>query len=135
MTPLAGIKVLAVEIGAAGPWCSRLLADMGAEVVKIEPLEGDLTRNWDSVCNGLSAAHVFLNRNKKSLTLNLKSDEGREIFLKLAAEADVVFENFKPGTVARLGVDYDAVRAVKPDIVYGHISGFGQDGPYRDEKA
>ncbi len=135
MTPLAGIKVLAVEIGAAGPWCSRLLADMGAEVVKIEPLEGDLTRNWDSVCNGLSAAHVFLNRNKKSLTLNLKSDEGREIFLKLATEADVVFENFKPGTVARLGVDYDAIRAVKPDIVYGHISGFGQDGPYRDEKA
>ncbi|MBT4428208.1 MAG: CoA transferase, partial [Rhodospirillaceae bacterium] len=81
MTPLAGIKVLAVEIGAAGPWCSRMLADMGAEVVKVEPLEGDLTRNWDSVCNGLSAAHVFLNRNKKSLALNLKSDEGREIFL------------------------------------------------------
>jgi crotonobetainyl-CoA:carnitine CoA-transferase CaiB-like acyl-CoA transferase len=135
MTPLSGIKVLAVEIGAAGPWCSRLLADMGAEVVKVEPLEGDLTRNWDSVCKGLSAAHVFLNRNKKSLTLNLKSDEGREIFLKLAAEADIVFENFKPGVVARLGIDYAAVRTVKADIIYGHISGFGQDGPYRDEKA
>ncbi|MBT5676235.1 MAG: CoA transferase [Rhodospirillaceae bacterium] len=135
MTPLAGIKVLAVEIGAAGPWCSRMLADMGAEVVKVEPLEGDLTRNWDSVCNGLSAAHVFLNRNKKSLALNLKSDEGREIFLRLAAEADVVFENFKPGVVARLGIDYADVRAVKADIIYGHISGFGQDGPYRDEKA
>ena len=135
MTPLAGIKVLAVEIGAAGPWCSRLLADMGAEVVKVEPLEGDLTRNWDGVCNGLSAAHVFLNRNKKSLTLNLKSAEGREIFLKLAAEADVVFENFKPDVVSRLGIDYAAVKAVKADIIYGHISGFGQDGPYRDDKA
>ena len=122
MTPLSGIKVLAVEIGAAGPWCSRMLADMGAEVVKVEPLEGDLTRHWDSACKGLSAAHVFLNRNKKSLTLNLKSDEGREIFLK-------------PGVVTRLGIDYEAVRAVKPDIIYGHISGFGQDGPYRDEKA
>jgi len=135
MIPLSGIKVLAVEIGAAGPWCSRMLADMGAEVVKVEPLEGDLTRHWDSACKGLSAAHVFLNRNKKSLTLNLKSDEGREIFLKLAAEADVIMENFKPGVVTRLGIDYEAVRAVKPDIIYGHISGFGQDGPYRDEKA
>lgn len=135
MTPLAGIKVLAVEIGAAGPWCSRLLADMGAEVIKVEPLEGDLTRNWDSVCNGLSAAHVFLNRNKKSLAINLKSDEGREIFLKLSTEADIVFENFKPGVVSRLGIDYAAVQVVKPDIIYGHISGFGQDGPYRDEKA
>ena len=135
MTPLNGIKVLAVEIGAAGPWCSRMLADMGAEVVKIEPLTGDLTRHWDTACRGLSAAHVFLNRNKKSLTLNLKSDEGREIFLKLAAEADTIIENFKPGVVARLGIDYEAVRAVNPDIIYGHISGFGQDGPYRDEKA
>ena len=135
MTPLSAIKVLAVEIGAAGPWCSRMLADMGAEVVKIEPLSGDLTRHWDGACRGLSAAHVFLNRNKKSLTLNLKSDEGREIFLKLAAEADVIIENFKPGVVARLGIDYEAVRAVKPDIIYGHISGFGQDGPYRDQKA
>ena len=131
MTPLSGNKVLTVEIGAAGPWCSRQLADMGAEVVKVEPRTGDVSRHWDGVANGLSVAH----RNKKSLALDLKSDEGREIFLKLAAGANAIVENFKPGAVARLGIGYEEVHAVKPDIVYGHISGFGQDGPYRDEKA
>ncbi len=135
MTPLSGIKILAVEIGAAGPWCSRMLAVMGAEVVKVEPKTGDVARHWDGVAGGLSAAHAFLNRNKKSLAFDLKSDEGREIFLKLAAEADAIVENFTPGAVTRLGIGYEEVRAVKPDIVYGHISGFGQDGPYRDEKA
>jgi itaconate CoA-transferase len=135
MTPLSGIKLLAVEIGAAGPWCSRMLADMGAEVIKVEPKTGDVSRHWDSVAGGLSAAHVFLNRNKKSLAIDLKSDEGRDIFLKLAAEADAIVENFKPGAVARLGIGYEDVRKINPRIVYGHISGFGQDGPYRDEKA
>ena len=132
---LEGCRILSVEVGAAAPFASRLLADLGAAVVKVEPLEGDLSRGWDTACNGIAAGFVWLNRNKQSLTLNLKRAEGRKIFLALAADADVVLENFKPGAVGRLGIDYEAVKTVKPDIIYGHISGFGQQGPYRDEKA
>ena len=135
MTVLANYKILTFETGAAAPFATRLLADLGAAVIKVEMLEGDTSRDWDGVCNGLSAGFVWLNRNKQSLTLNLKSEEGRKIFMQLAADVDVVLENFKPGVVTRLGIDYEAIKAVNHDIVYGHISGFGQRGPYRDEKA
>ncbi|MCZ2095696.1 MAG: CoA transferase [Anaerolineae bacterium] len=133
---LTGIRVVSVEVGAAGPFAARLLADLGASVVKVEPPDGgDIARSWDTACKGLSAAHVWLNRNKRSLTLDLKQPAGREVFMRLAAEADIVLENFRPGAVARLGIDYEAVKAVNPRIIYGHISGFGQEGPYRDAKA
>jgi itaconate CoA-transferase len=134
--PLSDVRVVAIETGAAGPFASRLLADLGADVVKIEPPGvGDVSRTWDTVCDGLSSATIWLNRNKRSVALDLKTEQGREALLKLAATADVVTENFKPGAVDKLGVGYEAVRAVQPKIIYGHISGFGRTGPYRDEKA
>jgi itaconate CoA-transferase len=133
--PLEGVRVLAVEVGAAGPFASRLLADLGADVIKVEPPGGDLARGWDTVARGFSAAHVWLNRNKRSLVLDLKEPKGRELFFELAATADVVLENFKPGVVDELGVGYADVCKVRPDIVYGHISGFGQTGPDSNRKA
>jgi crotonobetainyl-CoA:carnitine CoA-transferase CaiB-like acyl-CoA transferase len=129
--PLARFKVLDLTRARAGPTAVRQLADMGAEVIKIEdPGENDAR----SVTAGERHGFDFqnLHRNKRSLTLNLKPDEGKEIFFKLVAQADVVIENYRPGVKHRLGVDYEACKAVNPRIVYGSISGFGQDGPYAD---
>ena len=126
--PLEGIRVLDLTRARAGPTCARQLADWGADVVKIEePAAADA----DQV-TGPRTDSDFLNlhRNKRGITINLKADQGREIFLRLAKTADVVLENYRPGVKHRLGVDYDACRAVNPRIVYGSISGFGQDGPY-----
>ena len=134
---LDGIRVLDVSRVLTGPYCSMMLADLGAEVVKIEiPGRGDDTRAWGPPFQGGESAYFLsVNRNKKSVTLNLKTDEGRGILLQLAARSDVFLENFAPGVAAKLGIDYDAVRAVKPGIVYCSISGFGQEGPYRDHPA
>ena len=133
---LEGVRVLTVENGASGPLCSRLLGDLGADVVKVErPGMGDVNRHWDTVVYGESAAHAWLDRNKRSLELDLKSDEGRELFLDLAERADVVTQNGAPGVVERLGVDYESVREVNPGIVYLNISGYGRSGPYSDRKA
>lgn len=133
---LEGVTVLAVESGAAGPLCSRLLGDLGADVVKVErPGVGDVNRHWDTVVHGESAAHAWLDRNKRSLELDLKTDEGRALFLDLAERADVVTQNVAPGVVDRLGVGYETVREVNPEIVYLHISGYGRSGPYSDRKA
>src|SRR4030067_259283 len=114
-----------------------MLADLGAEVVKIEiPGRGDDTRAWGPPFQGGESAYFLsVNRNKKSVTLNLKTDEGRGILLQLAARSDVFLENFAPGVAAKLGIDYDAVRAVKPGVVYCSISGFVHEGPYRDHPA
>jgi len=133
---LEGILVLDLTVSISGPFCTRLLGDWGARVIKVEaPGRGDLTREWDSVCRGLSAAFVWTNRNKESLTLNLKTPEGRQILLELAERADIVVENLRPGTVERLGVGYADVRARNPRVIYGHISGYGHDGPYAEMKA
>ncbi len=129
--PLEGIRALDLTRARAGPTCARQLADWGADVTKIElpprPGGGD----------GITGErHGFdfqnLHRNKRSLTLNLKAEAGRDIFMKLAKDADVIVENYRPGVKHRLGIDYEAVREVNPRIVYGSISGFGQAGPYRD---
>ena len=129
--PLAHIRVLDLTRARAGPTAVRQLADWGADVVKIEAPPGGDAR---SVVSG--ARHGFdfqnLHRNKRSMTLNLKADKGRGIFLAMAKHADVVVENYRAGVKHRLGIDYEAVRAVNPGIVYGSISGFGQSGPYRD---
>ena len=129
--PLAHIRVLDLTRARAGPTAVRQLADWGADVVKIEAPPGGDAR---SVVSG--ARHGFdfqnLHRNKRSMTLNLKADKGRGIFLEMAKHADVVVENYRAGVKHRLGIDYEAVRAVNPGIVYGSISGFGQSGPYRD---
>lgn len=134
---LEGIRVLDVSRVLTGPYCSLMLADLGAEVIKVEiPGRGDDTRAWGPpFLGGESAYFLSVNRNKKSVTVNLKSPEGRKILLALAARSDVFLENFAPGVAARLGLDYDALRAVNPRLVYCSISGFGQDGPYRDHPA
>ena len=128
---LEGIRVLEIASYVTGPFASMLLADLGAEVVKIEqPGLGDPFRGWGE--NLYSSNFRSLNRNKKSLTLDIRRDEAREIFLKLAAESDVVIENFRPGTLEKRGMGYEAVRSLNPKVVYCSISGFGQSGPYRD---
>ncbi len=126
---LAGIRVLDLTMFLAGPYCSRLLADVGAEVIKIEPASGDFLRNAPPVVAGTSRYFAQLNSGKKSIVLNLKDPSDHQAFLTLAKAADVVVENFRPGVMKRLGLDYDAVRKVKPDVIYCSISGYGQSGP------
>src|SRR6476660_999151 len=126
--PLAQIKVLDLTLHRAGPTCVRQLADWGADVIKIETPGG---AKGDAIgASRTGADYQNLHRNKRAMTLNLKSDEGRAIFMKLAERADVIVENYKSDVKYRLGIDYEAVRKVNPRIVYGSISGFGQDGPY-----
>ncbi|MDB5532535.1 MAG: frc 3 [Hyphomicrobiales bacterium] len=125
--PLSKYKVLDLTRARAGPTAARQLADWGADVIKIEMLGGD-GGGFDGHRD--SADFQNLHRNKRSLTLDLKSEEGREIFNKLATTSDVILENFRPDVKHRLGIDYEAIRALNPRIVYGSISGFGQDGPY-----
>ena len=134
---LDGIQVLDVSRVLTGPYCSMMLADAGAEVTKIEmPGRGDDTRAWGPpFVGGESSYFLSVNRNKKSVTVNMKAPEGRSIILALAARSDVFLENFVPGVAERLGLDYASVRAVNPRIVYCSISGFGQEGPYRDRPA
>ncbi len=137
-TPLAlsGVRVLALEVSVAGPHCSRILADMGAEVIKVEkPGAGDLIRGWDSVVRGLSTGFVWLNGNKRSFTVDLKKPAGLEAVRRLVKRVDVVLENFAPGVADSLGLGADALRALNPRLIYCSISGYGQDGPYRDLKA
>jgi crotonobetainyl-CoA:carnitine CoA-transferase CaiB-like acyl-CoA transferase len=129
--PLAGIRVIELANFIAGPLAGTLLADMGADVVKIEPPQGDMGRAMPPLTNGESVSFVALNRNKRSLALDLKHDKAREIVLKLAAESDVFLEAYRPGALDKLGLGADGVRAVNPRIVYTSVSGFGQTGPYR----
>jgi crotonobetainyl-CoA:carnitine CoA-transferase CaiB-like acyl-CoA transferase len=129
--PLDGVKVLDFTAIMAGPYCTLMLADMGAEVIKIESFpEGDGSRRFDPKVNGESYCFAVLNRNKKSVALNVKDERGRDIFMKLAGDTDIVIENYRPGVTRKLGIDYQAVKAVNSDIIYASISGFGQTGPY-----
>lgn len=131
MRPLQGIKVLDLSWVYAGPFGTLILNDLGAEVVKLEaPGVGDYTRYFPPLKNYWSGYFYMLNRGKKSITLNLKSDKGKEIFFGLIKHFDVVAENFVPGTMDRLGVGYETAREVNPRIIYASISGFGRNGPY-----
>lgn len=128
---LEGIRVLELASYVTGPFAALLLADLGADVVKIEqPGQGDPFRGWGEKL--YSATFCSLNRNKKSVTLDIRRDEGRDIFLKLAAGSDIVIENFRPGTMEKRGLGYEAIQALNPKVIYCSISGFGQKGPYRD---
>jgi crotonobetainyl-CoA:carnitine CoA-transferase CaiB-like acyl-CoA transferase len=128
---LTGIKILEAASYVTGPFAAQLLADMGAEVIKVEePKRGDPFRGWGE--RNYSATFCSLNRNKKSITLDLRTQEGREIALKLAAGADALIENFRPGVMDKRGLGYDDVKEINPNIVYCSISGFGPTGPYRD---
>ncbi len=130
--PLEGIRVLELGNFIAGPFCGMLLGDMGADVIKIErPARGDQTRAMPPLVNGESASFAALNRNKRSLVLDLKQPEARDIVLALAKKSDVFLENNRPGVLDKLGLGAAQVRAVNPDIVYTSASGFGQTGPYR----
>jgi formyl-CoA transferase len=128
---LSGIKVIEAASYVTGPFASQLLADMGAEVIKIEePKRGDPFRGWGE--RNYAATFCSLNRNKKSLTLDLRTEEGRGIALKLAKNADALIQNFRPGVMEKYGLSYETIKAINPKIVYCSISGFGPRGPYRD---
>jgi formyl-CoA transferase len=130
---LNGLRVIDSTQHLAGPSCAMFLADMGAEVIKIEPPgRGDTTRILGKLQQGESPMFTVLNRNKQSLTVNYKDRRGVEIFKQLAVQSDVIVENNRAGVMDRLGLGYEAVRAVNPQIIYASISGFGQTGPYRD---
>ncbi len=129
---LSRVRVLDLSRALAGPYCSMLLADQGADVIKIESPGGDLTRHIGPFVNGESVEFLALHRNKRSVVLDLKSPHDRKAFLDLVAVSDVVLENMRPGVVDRLGVGYEAASAVNPRIVYCSLSGFGSSGPMRD---
>jgi crotonobetainyl-CoA:carnitine CoA-transferase CaiB-like acyl-CoA transferase len=128
--PLAGIRVIDLTRVLAGPFCSMSLGDMGAEIIKVEePGKGDDTRGWPPFAGGEATYFMSVNRSKKSLTLNMKPPEGQAILRALIAKADVVLENFRPGTMERLGFGYDVLRKTNPRLIYCSISGFGESGP------
>ncbi|MFQ5614926.1 MAG: CaiB/BaiF CoA transferase family protein [Anaerolineales bacterium] len=134
MTALNDIRILDLSRVLAGPYCTMLLGDYGAEIIKIEaPGTGDGTRQWGPPwAGGESAYFLGVNRNKHSLTLNLKHPKGNEILRRLAAQSDVLIENFKVGTTKKMGIDYDTLKTANPGLIYCSISGYGQNGPYRD---
>jgi CoA:oxalate CoA-transferase len=135
MKPLAGMRVVDFTSMIAGPYCTRLLADCGAEVLKIEEPHGDHMRSRPPLRDGHSTYFGHLNAGKKSVALDLKSEEGRNSAQRLIAASDVVVENFRPGVMKRLGLDYAALAVAKPDLVYCSISGFGQTGPRAEQPA
>jgi len=129
--PLAGAKVLDLTNVMSGPYCTLMLADMGAEVVKIEAFpEGDMSRRFEPKVNGESYCFAVLNRNKRSIGLNLKSPQGLDVFRRLAKQSDFIVENFRPDVKRKMGIDYEAVKKLNPGVIYGSVSGFGQTGPY-----
>jgi len=132
-SPLDGIKILDLTIFQNGPWGTVMLSDMGADVLKIEdPVNGDPARNIAAIGGVAKAVNAYfetMNRNKKSMTLNLKTPEGRDIFFRLAKDADVVVQNFRVGVVEKLGVDYESVKRHNPKIIYASVSGYGSKGP------
>ncbi|MEO1282043.1 MAG: CoA transferase [Pseudomonadota bacterium] len=130
--PLKGMKVIELTQIVAGPVCGLMLADMGAEVVKVEKVDGgdDSRRSLPPDIKGESAAFLMLNRNKRGMALNLKSDKGREVLLRMVADADCLIENFRHDTMNRLGIGYETLKEINPGLIYCEISGFGRTGPY-----
>ncbi len=133
--PLTGVRVLALEQAVVAPFCTRQLADMGAEVIKIERPGGDLARHYDGALNGVSAYFAWLNRGKRSIVLDVKEPHDHDVCERLIARADVFVHNLAPGAVERLGFGYDELAARHPRLIWCGISGYGPDGPYRERKA
>ena len=135
--PLEGVKVLDLTHALAGPYCSTMLADYGAQVIKLEAFgAGDIARTWGTMLPGGETAYfAALHRNKKGIEVNLKHARGKEIFFDLVERCDIVIENFRVGTLKKLGLDYAKAKARNPGIIYCSISGFGQSGPYRERAA
>jgi crotonobetainyl-CoA:carnitine CoA-transferase CaiB-like acyl-CoA transferase len=134
--PLAGVRILDLSIAATGPYAVTLLADQGASVIKVErPGIGDIGR-WVGVSvNGMSALFLMCNRGKRSISVDVHTDQGRDIVRRLARDVDVVVQNYRPGVVERLGIGYDDLRAENPDLIYASLSGFGPEGPYASKGA
>src|SRR5438477_1929169 len=136
MLPLEDVKVLDLTHALAGPFCSTMLADFGAQLIKVEPPTGDIARGWGApMAGGETAYFVSLHRNKRGIVLDLKHAKGKALFFKLVEQCDVVLENYRVGALKKLGLDYEAARKRNPGIIYCSISGFGQNGPYRDRAA
>lgn len=134
MQPLQGIRVLDLSRVLAGPYCTMVLGDLGAEVIKVESPEGDETRGWGPpFLEGESAYYLCVNRNKRSIVVDFKTDDGRSILHRLVKRSDVLVENFRPGTLARFSLDFESVSTLNPSLIYCSISGFGQTGPLRDK--
>ena len=129
---LDGVRVLELARFQAGPRGGMMLSDLGAEVIKVERIDGEETRRHPPMVRGQSVYFTVYNRGKKSICLDLRSDRGKEIFAELVRKSDIVLENFRPGTMAAMGFGYEALRALKRDIILVSVSGFGQFGPYRD---
>lgn len=131
MGPLQGIKVLDLTRVLAGPYCTMMLGDLGAEVIKVEtPTIGDDSRHFGPYQHGESAYFMSLNRNKQSITLNLKTEEGKSILKEFVKKVDIIVENYRPGTMEKLGLGYDVLKEINPQIIYAAASGFGHTGPY-----
>ena len=132
--PLSNIRVIDLSRVLAGPYCTMMLADLGADVVKVErPGRGDDTRQWGPPwAGGESAYYVSINRNKKSIAVNLQAEKGREIVRGLVRTADVLVENWRVGTMEKWGLGYEALQTLNPRLIYCAITGYGQTGPYRD---
>ena len=134
MQPSHGIRVLDLSRVLAGPYCTMVLGDLGADVIKVESPEGDETRGWGPpFAGGESAYYLCVNRNKRSIVVDFKKEAGRAILHELVKRSDVLVENFRPGTLARFALDFDSVAAVNPNLIYCSITGFGQTGPLRDK--
>ncbi len=133
--PFKGIRVLELTSTVSGPFAGMMLADQGADVIKIEPPGiGDLARFMGTVKDGMGAMFSTLNRNKKCICLDFKNTEDLQVLMSLVATADVLIENYRPGIVKKLGIDYDSMKKIKPDLIYCSISGYGQSGPYKEKK-
>ena len=131
--PLSGIRVLESSVQLAGPYCGRLLGELGAEVIKIEPPEGEASRRSPPFFKGASLSYLYWNANKKSLLLNLKHESGKRIFLDLARKSDIIVSNYRVGVMERLGLGYEDIRKLNPQIIYASISGFGAFGPLSNQ--
>ena len=134
MGPLTGLKVLDLTGMVSGPVAAMMLADQGAEVIKVEPVNGELVRHMATPHNGVNPVFFSCNRGKKSIALDLKSEEGKKILLKLASEADIFMQNFRPGAIERMGFGEDVIRKLNEKIIYVSISGFGNRGPYANSR-
>ena len=132
--PLAGIKIIDLTAMVSGPTATMMLGDQGADVIKVEPLEGELMRKVGDELNGMTNSFLCCNRSKRSITLNLKSKKGLQILKKLINSADVFVQNFRPGTVERMGLSYNKIKKINQNLVYVSISGFGEKGPYSQQR-
>jgi formyl-CoA transferase len=134
MQPLGGIRVLDLSRVLAGPYCTMVLGDLGADVIKVESPEGDETRTWGPpFAEGESAYYLCVNRNKRSIVIDFKTEEGRAVINQLIRKSDVLVENFRPGTLSRFSLDFESASALNTELIYCSISGFGQTGPQRDK--